>query len=157
MLTTMQSLITSSLPHISRQVVCTAKHSRCCYVTTTICCSSLSTTATTTTASSSSSSSSQHDPPYEKPQSVEHWEQLATKELSKSSKTVDSLRTEQVTPVRIGTNIFFFILILTSSQCMVPLSPLSLERWIANKWKISHCILMLTLEYSSKNQYYRRG
>ena len=119
----MQSLIRSSSPHISRQVVCVAKLLSSRYVTTTICCSSLSTTATTTTASSSSSSSSQHDPPYEKPQSVEHWEQLATKELSKSSKTVDSLRTEQVTPVRIGTNIFFFILILTSSQCMVPLSP----------------------------------
>ena len=107
--TMQQSLITSSLPHISRQVVCAAsKHYKSRYVATTICCSSLSTKATTT--------SSPHDPPYEKPHSVEHWEKLATKELSKSSKTVDSLRTERVTPVRKGTNIFFFILILTSSQ-----------------------------------------
>ena len=39
--------------------------------------------------------------PYEKPRNVEQWEKLATKELSKSTKTVDSLRTERVTPVRI--------------------------------------------------------
>lgn len=39
-------------------------------------------------------------PPYEKPPSVERWEKLATKELSKSTKTVDTLRTDRVTPVR---------------------------------------------------------
>eukprot|EP00571_Detonula_confervacea_P008990 CAMPEP_0172314010 /NCGR_PEP_ID=MMETSP1058-20130122/21441_1 /TAXON_ID=83371 /ORGANISM="Detonula confervacea, Strain CCMP 353" /LENGTH=822 /DNA_ID=CAMNT_0013027759 /DNA_START=65 /DNA_END=2530 /DNA_ORIENTATION=+ len=37
-------------------------------------------------------------PPYEKPRNVELWEKLATKELSKSSKTVDSLRADRVTP-----------------------------------------------------------
>lgn len=38
-------------------------------------------------------------PPYEKPHNVEQWEKLAMKELSKSTKTVDSLRTERITPV----------------------------------------------------------
>jgi methylmalonyl-CoA mutase len=38
------------------------------------------------------------DHTYEKPPSVAQWEELATKELSKSHVTVDSLRTERVTP-----------------------------------------------------------
>lgn len=37
-------------------------------------------------------------PPYEKPQTVKEWEKLATKELSRSTKTVDSLRADRVTP-----------------------------------------------------------
>jgi hypothetical protein len=36
---------------------------------------------------------------YEKPANVLLWEKLAEKELSKSRKSVDSLRTERVTPV----------------------------------------------------------
>jgi len=43
----------------------------------------------------------QNNIPYEKPHNVEQWETLATKELSKSSKSVDSLRTERVTPVSV--------------------------------------------------------
>ena len=39
-------------------------------------------------------------PTYEKPRSVRQWEALATKELSKSSVSVDSLRTQRVTPVK---------------------------------------------------------
>ena len=39
-------------------------------------------------------------PPYEKPPNVEQWERLAEKELSRSTKSVDSLRTNRVTPVR---------------------------------------------------------
>lgn len=37
--------------------------------------------------------------PYVKPATVSQWEKLAEKELSKSKKSVDSLRTERVTPV----------------------------------------------------------
>jgi len=50
-------------------------------------------------SASQSTVSYQNDIPYEKPHNVEQWERLATKELSKSSKSVDSLRTERVTPV----------------------------------------------------------
>ena len=50
---------------------------------------------------SQSTVSYQNDIPYEKPHNVEQWERLATKELSKSSKSVDSLRTERVTPVSV--------------------------------------------------------
>ena len=57
-------------------------------------------------AASQSTVSYQNDIPYEKPHNVEQWERLATKELSKSSKSVDSLRTERVTPV--STNMFLF-------------------------------------------------
>ena len=45
-----------------------------------------------------SSSAASAYPPYEKPQNVELWEKLANKELSRSKKTVDTLRTERVTP-----------------------------------------------------------
>ena len=38
------------------------------------------------------------DQVYSKPPSVEQWEKLAAKELGKSDVTVDSLRTERVTP-----------------------------------------------------------
>lgn len=38
---------------------------------------------------------------YKKPKTVELWEELASKELAKSTMTVESLRTERVTPVRI--------------------------------------------------------
>ncbi|KAL9183443.1 hypothetical protein ACHAXT_004299 [Thalassiosira profunda] len=37
-------------------------------------------------------------PPYDKPPNVELWEKLADKELAGSTKTVDSLRTDRVTP-----------------------------------------------------------
>lgn len=49
-------------------------------------------------ANRSQSTASAYPPPYEKPKNVELWEKLATKELSKSTKTVDSLRTNRVTP-----------------------------------------------------------
>ena len=49
--------------------------------------------------SASHQSTVAHPPPYEKPHNVEQWEKLAMKELSKSTKTVDSLRTERITPV----------------------------------------------------------
>ena len=52
-------------------------------------------------SASQSTVSYQNDIPYEKPHNVEQWERLATKELSKSSKSVYSLRTERVTPVSI--------------------------------------------------------
>ena len=52
-------------------------------------------------SASQSTVSYQNDIPYDKPHNVEQWERLATKELSKSSKSVDSLRTERVTPVSI--------------------------------------------------------
>jgi hypothetical protein len=61
------------------------------------CCrfnSSVIADASRTTSSSSSSHST-----YTKPRNVELWEELASKELSKSNMTVDSLRTERVTPV----------------------------------------------------------
>ena len=44
------------------------------------------------------SSAVTHDT-YVKPESVSQWEKLAGKELSKSKKSVDSLRTERITPV----------------------------------------------------------
>jgi hypothetical protein len=44
------------------------------------------------------SSSVAHDP-YVKPVTVSQWEKLAEKELSNSKKSVDSLRTERITPV----------------------------------------------------------
>eukprot|EP00985_Skeletonema_marinoi_P020691 scaffold12368_cov149-Skeletonema_marinoi.AAC.2 len=53
-----------------------------------------STAAATTEADEPSSSY----PPYKKPFNVEQWEALATKELSKSNKTVDTLRTQRITP-----------------------------------------------------------
>ena len=49
----------------------------------------------------SQSTVSYQNDPYEKPHNIEKWERLATKELSKSSKSVDSLRTERVTPVSV--------------------------------------------------------
>ena len=57
-------------------------------------------------SASQSTISYQNDIPYEKPHNVEQWERLATKELSKSSRSVDSLRTERVTPVS-----FMFLLL----------------------------------------------
>jgi methylmalonyl-CoA mutase len=48
--------------------------------------------------STASEASSSSYAPYEKPVSVEQWEQLANKELSKSNKTVDTLRTNRITP-----------------------------------------------------------
>eukprot|EP00984_Skeletonema_dohrnii_P012732 scaffold5193_cov93-Skeletonema_dohrnii-CCMP3373.AAC.10 len=42
--------------------------------------------------------SSSSYPPYKKPINVEQWETLATKELSKSNKSVDTLRTQRITP-----------------------------------------------------------
>ncbi|KAL7429139.1 hypothetical protein ACHAXH_002601 [Discostella pseudostelligera] len=60
------------------------------------CCrfkSSVIADASRTTSSSSSSHST-----YKKTRNVELWEELASKELSKSNMTVDSLRTERVTP-----------------------------------------------------------
>lgn len=50
--------------------------------------------------SSAASPASSSHAPYVKPRNVELWEELATKELSKSTMTVESLRTERVTPVR---------------------------------------------------------
>lgn len=44
------------------------------------------------------SSSSTPPEPYVKPKALQEWEALANKELSKSKHTVDSLRTERVTP-----------------------------------------------------------
>jgi hypothetical protein len=70
------------------------------------CCrfkSSVIADASRTTSSSSSSHST-----YKKPRNVELWEELASKELSKSNMTVDSLRTERVTPV---STIALFLLI----------------------------------------------
>jgi len=37
-------------------------------------------------------------PPYQKPPNLQQWETLATKELSKSNKTIDTLRTQRLTP-----------------------------------------------------------
>jgi len=46
----------------------------------------------------STDASSSSYPPYEAPPNVKEWEKLATKELSRSIKTVDSLRADRVTP-----------------------------------------------------------
>lgn len=51
------------------------------------------------TSRSQSTASAAHHPPHEKPPNVELWETLATKELSKSKQSVDSLRCERITPV----------------------------------------------------------
>lgn len=61
------------------------------------------------------SSSLAHDD-YVKPVNVSHWEKLAEKELSKSNKTVDSLRTERITPVR-----FCLVLWLEISMISFPI------------------------------------
>ena len=65
-------------------------------------------------SSAASPSSSSHTT-YVKPRNVELWEELASKELSKSTMTVESLRTERVTPVRrIGIMYAFFGLLFVS-------------------------------------------
>ena len=55
-------------------------------------------------SSSASASASASDPPtpYSKPRNVELWEELASKELSRSGMTVESLRSDRVTPVSQG-------------------------------------------------------
>ena len=37
-------------------------------------------------------------PPYQKPLNLQQWEALANKELSRSNKTIDTLRTQRLTP-----------------------------------------------------------
>ena len=65
-------------------------------------------------SSVASPSSSSHST-YVKPRNVELWEELASKELSKSTMTVESLRTERVTPVRrIGLTYAFFGMLFVS-------------------------------------------
>ena len=55
-------------------------------------------------SASASPSASASDPPtpYSKPRNVELWEELASKELSRSGMTVESLRSDRVTPVSQG-------------------------------------------------------
>ena len=43
-------------------------------------------------------SSSSSYPPYQKPLNLQQWETLANKELSRSNKTIDTLRTQRLTP-----------------------------------------------------------
>lgn len=69
-------------------------------------CCRLKSTSSSAAESSSTTSSSSHAN-YKKPRNVELWEDLASKELSKSNMTVDSLRTERVTPVSIGVVVDF--------------------------------------------------
>ena len=58
-------------------------------------------------------------PPYEKPPNVEQWEKLATKELSKSTKTVDSLRADRVTPVRFPNSIVNIIVLFEKGSGLI--------------------------------------
>mmetsp|Transcript_3368 Transcript_3368/g.5039 ORF Transcript_3368/g.5039 Transcript_3368/m.5039 type:complete len:202 (+) Transcript_3368:149-754(+) len=55
-------------------------------------------------------------PPYKKPINVEQWETLATKELSKSNKTVDTLRTQRITPEGIAIQPVYYDLNNTSEE-----------------------------------------
>lgn len=57
--------------------------------------------ATPIVSSTSHPQTSSQLPELKTPRNVELWEELAAKELSKSSMTVNSLRTERITPVRI--------------------------------------------------------
>ncbi len=63
--------------------------------------SSSSSSSSSSNSYSSSSSSLLSTIPYARPHNVELWEELATKELSGSKHTIDSLRADRVTPVRI--------------------------------------------------------
>jgi len=60
--------------------------------------------SSSTASASAAAAAAAADPPtpYSKPRNVELWEELASKELSKSSMTVDSLRSDRVTPVSQG-------------------------------------------------------
>jgi len=66
--------------------------------------------------SSSSAEEPPYYPPYEKPANVEEWEKLATKELSKSSKTIDTLRTQRITPEGIAIQPVYYNLNTTNDQ-----------------------------------------
>lgn len=68
--------------------------------------------------SSSSAEESTYYPPYEKPANVEQWEKLATKELSKSNQTIDTLRTQRITPEGIAIQPVYYNLNTTTDEEM---------------------------------------
>ncbi|KAK1736540.1 methylmalonyl-CoA mutase [Skeletonema marinoi] len=76
-----------------------------------------------TAATEADEPSSSSYPPYKKPINVEQWETLATKELSKSNKTVDTLRTQRITPEGIAIQPVYYDLNNNNTSSEEPAMP----------------------------------
>ena len=97
-------------------------------------------------------------PPYQKPPSVELWESLAKKELSKSNRTVDTLRTQRITPEGIAIQPVYYDLD-SSTPSMPGIKPFERGPYAtmyANRpWTVRQYAGFSTAEES--NMFYRRN